>query len=359
VGRLSRTERRRVAGLIAAIAGLHAVGAFILLALVVPRHLTLGGQGAFGLGLGLTAYLLGLRHAFDADHISAIDNTTRKLMADGKRPLSVGFFFSLGHSSVVFVLALLFTLGFGALAGPVSDNGSTLHAVTGLVGSSVSATFLYLIGLLNLVILVGIVRAVRHARRHGFDDERLGSELAAGGAMTRVYGRVVRAVKEPWHMYPIGFLFGLGFDTASEVALLFLAAGAAWSRLPFYAVLCLPILFAAGMTLLDTLDGCFMTCAYGWAFNSPVRKAYFNITITALSVLVALVIGTIELMSVVAGRLRLNGGVWHFVTRLDLNAMGLLVVGLFALTWAVALIVWQVAGIEERWTTTGSYPDGP
>ena len=352
--RLSRTERRRAVGLIAAIAGLHAVGAFILLALVVPRHLTLGGQGAFGLGLGLTAYLLGLRHAFDADHISAIDNTTRKLMADGKRPLSVGFFFSLGHSSVVFALAFLFTLGLSALAGPVRHSGSTLHAVTGLLGMGISATFLYLIGALNLVILVGIVRAVRRARRGGLDQADLASELAGGGALIRVYGRLVKTVREPWQMYPIGFLFGLGFDTASEVALLFLAAGAAWSRLPFYAVLCLPILFAAGMTMLDTLDGCFMTCAYGWAFTSPVRKVYFNITITALSVVVALTVGTVELLSIIAGELRLSGGMWRFVATIDLNAMGLLVVGLFVLTWAIALIIWRAAHIEERWTTPAS-----
>jgi high-affinity nickel-transport protein len=182
------------------------------------------------------------------------------------------------------------------------------------------------------------------------DESELAVEIAAGGAASRLYRRLTHAVRHPWQMYPIGFLFGLGFDTASEVALLFLAAGAAWSRLPFYAILCLPILFAAGMSLLDTLDGCFMNFAYGWAFTNQVRKVYFNITITTLSILVALVVGTIELLSVLAGRLGLTGGPWHAVATLNLNELEIVVVALFVATWLVALLVWQVADIEERWT---------
>ena len=350
ITRLTSAERRRLAAMAATIAGLHATGAFILLALVVPRHFTLGA-GVFGLGLGLTAYLLGLRHAFDADHICAIDNTTRKLMADGKRPLSVGFFFSLGHSSVVLALALMFTFGVTALAGPVSHGGSTFHAVSGVIGTAVSGGFLFLIAALNVVVLAGILRAVGRARRDRTEECEPGPEPLAGGGLSRIYGRLTRAVRHSWQMYPIGVLFGLGFDTATEVALLFLAAGAAWSRLPFYAVPCLPILFAAGMSLLDTLDGCFMNFAYGWALSNQVRKAYFNITITSLSVLVAIAVGTIELLSVLAGRLHLTGGFWHLVTTLNLNALGLLVVALFVLTWLVALIIWRFAHIEERWAT--------
>jgi high-affinity nickel-transport protein len=336
--------------LAAAIAGLHVVGLFILLGLVVPRHYRLGSHEAFGLGIGLTAYLLGLRHAFDADHICAIDNTTRKLMADGKRPLSVGFFFSLGHSSVVLGLVLLLTVGTRALVRSVTRGGPALHLAGGVIGTTVSGAFLYLIAILNILVLIGILRAVGRARSGRLDESDLARELEAGGAATRVYGRLTRAVSHPCQMFPIGFLFGLGFDTASEVALLFLAAGAAWTRLPFYAVLCLPILFAAGMSLLDTLDGSFMTFAYGWAFTNYVRKVYFNITITSLSVLVALVVGTLELLSVLAGRLGLTGGAWSTVMTVNLNELGVVVVAIFVLTWLVALLIWQVAHIEERWT---------
>jgi high-affinity nickel-transport protein len=292
----------------------------------------------FGLGIGVTAYTLGLRHAFDADHIAAIDNTTRKFMAEGKRPLSVGFFFSLGHSTVVFALAFLFSIGVRALSGPVEDGGSTLHGVTGVVGTSVSGVFLYLIAILNLVILASIVRVFRRMRHGDFDEAELEVQLDSRGLMNRFYGRFTRAVREPWHMYPLGILFGLGFDTASEVALLFLAAGAATSGLPFYAILCLPVLFAAGMSLLDTIDGSFMNFAYGWAFSKPVRKVYYNLTITGLSVAVALGVGTIELASI-AG----------LIPNVDMNTVGLAIVGLFVATWAVALAVWRFARIEEKW----------
>jgi high-affinity nickel-transport protein len=348
---LTRAEWRRVGVLAAAILGLHAVGFFILLALVVPNDFSLGKEGVFGLGVGITAYTLGLRHAFDADHIGAIDNTTRKFMTDGQRPLSVGFFFSLGHSTVVFVLAFLFSLGIRGLGGSVAHQGSALHQATGVIGPSVSGAFLFLIGILNLLILVNIVRIFRRMRDGAFDERELEHELDSRGLMTRFYGRATRAVRKPWQMYPLGILFGLGFDTASEVALLFLAAGAAGAGLPFYAILCLPILFAAGMSLLDTIDGAFMNFAYGWAFAKPVRKVYYNITITGLSVAVALIVGTIELMSVLADRLRLHGGVLGWAANLDLNVVGYGIVGLFVLTWAVALAIWRFGRIEERWSS--------
>jgi nickel/cobalt transporter (NiCoT) family protein len=277
-------------------------------------------------------------------------------MAEGQRPLSVGFFFSLGHSTVVFALAFLFSLGVRGLSGSVESDDSALHKVTGVIGPSVSGGFLFLIGILNLVILVNIVRVFRRMRDGHYDEQALERELEARGVMTRVYARATNAVKKPWQMYPLGILFGLGFDTATEVALLFLAAGAAGAGLPFYAILCLPILFAAGMSLLDTIDGAFMNFAYGWAFSKPVRKLYYNLTVTGLSVAVALIVGTIELLSVLADRFRLHGGVWDLAANVDLNLVGYFIVGLFVVTWAVALAVWRYARIEERWTTELQQP---
>ena len=347
---LTRSEWRRVLAMAAVVVGLHALGFLILLVLVAPHHLSLGRSGLFGVGIGVTAYTLGLRHAFDADHIAAIDNTTRKLMADGERPLSVGFYFSLGHSTVVFVLAFLFAAGVRTLAGPVSSGHSQLHSVGGWIGTSVSGGFLYLIAALNLVILVGIVGVLRAMRSGEYDDGQLEQRLQARGLMNRCFGRFSRSISRPWHMYPLGLLFGLGFDTASEVALLFLAAGAAGAGLPFYAILCLPILFAAGMSLMDTIDGSFMNFAYEWAFAKPVRKLYYNLTITALSVLVALVVGTIELGGLLAQQLGAGGPVFGWLESVDINQLGFIIVGLFVATWAIALAVWRFARIEERWS---------
>jgi nickel/cobalt transporter (NiCoT) family protein len=348
-GALTRREWAGVAGMVGVVAGLHIVGWVTLLALVVPHHYSLGTQ-VFGVGIGVTAYTLGLRHAFDADHIAAIDNTTRKLMADGKRPLSVGFFFSLGHSTVVFGLALLFSVGVKALAGQVATDGSALHDVTGVIGTTVSGTFLYVIAALNLVVLIGILKVFRQMRAGRYDEAELEAQLASRGLMNRILGRFTRAIRAPWQMYPLGILFGLGFDTATEVALLFLAAGAAGSGLPWYAILCLPVLFAAGMSLLDTIDGSFMNFAYGWAFSKPVRKVYYNITITALSVAVAFIIGSVELLGILAEKLSLTGGFWDWVSNLDLNLVGYAIVALFVLTWVLALAVWRFARIEEKWT---------
>jgi high-affinity nickel-transport protein len=324
---LTPAEWRRAGALATAVLALHVAGFSLLL----------GAAGAFGFGVGITAYTLGLRHAFDADHIAAIDGTTRKLMSEGKRPLSVGFWFSLGHSTIVFALGLLVVAGVRGLGGAVEDDNSTLHQATGLVGPLVSATFLLLIGLLNLAILVSIVKLFRRMRGADLDEAELEAQLNARGLMTRFYGRATRAVRKPWHMYPLGVLFGLGFDTATEVALLVLAGGAAASGLPFYSILCLPILFAAGMSLLDTIDGAFMNFAYGWAFSRPVRKIYYNMTITGLSVAVALGVGSVELLSVLGA------------TQVDLSLIGYVVTGLFVLTWAVAVAVWRLGRIEERW----------
>jgi nickel/cobalt transporter (NiCoT) family protein len=341
----------RTIGLMAAVVvGLHVVGFALLIALVAPAHSHLGAAGGFAVGTGITAYTLGLRHAFDADHISAIDNTTRKLMADGQRPMSVGFFFSLGHSTIVFTLAFLFAIGIRALGGQVTHSGSSLHNVTSWVGTGVSGTFLYAIAAINVVILWGIVKVFLQMRRGSYDERELESQLASRGLMNRVLGRFTRTVTKPWQMYPIGILFGLGFDTASEVALLFLAAGAAGAGLPFYAILCLPILFAAGMSLLDTIDGSFMNFAYGWAFSQPVRKVFYNITITGLSVVVALVIGTIELVGLIATKTGAQGSFWTWWENVDLNTLGFILVGMFVLTWTVAVAVWRFGRIEERWS---------
>ena len=348
---LERGQRLTVMMMIAVVAGLHVAGFLTLIALVAPHHYRLGTEGAFTVGIGVTAYTLGMRHAFDADHISAIDNTTRKLMAEGKRPLSVGFWFSLGHSTIVFALALLLSIGVRSLAGPVADGGSSLHRVTGLVGTLVSGSFLYVIAALNLVILVGIVRVFREMRTGGYDEAGLEAHLRNRGLMSRFLGGVTRRVRQPRQMYPVGVLFGLGFDTATEVALLVLAGGAAGAGLPWYAILCLPILFAAGMSLLDSIDGSFMSFAYGWAFSRPVRTVFYNITITGLSVAVALIIGTIELGGLLASELNLSGAFWSWFENININLLGFIIVGLFVATWAIAVTIWRVGRIEERWST--------
>ncbi|ALE79302.1 HoxN/HupN/NixA family nickel/cobalt transporter [Pseudonocardia sp. TMWB2A] len=352
---LDRHDRRSLAGMAAFVALLHLAGFGVLVFLVAPAHYSLGATGVFGIGIGVLAYTLGLRHAFDADHIAAIDNTTRKLLADGgRKPLSVGFWFSLGHSTVVFGLTFLLGVGVRALAGQVGDDSSVLHAVTGVVGSSVSGVFLWIIGLVNLGVLVGIVGVFRRMRRGEYDEAELEEHLAKRGVMNRFLGGLTRAVRRPWHIYPIGFLFGLGFDTATEVTLLVLAGGAAAFALPFYAVLVLPVLFAAGMSLLDTVDGVFMNVAYGWAFARPVRKVYYNITITGLSVAVALVIGTIELVGVLVQETGTTSGPLVAIADVPLDDAGYGIVGLFVVAWLVAIAVWRFGRVEQRWSATGA-----
>jgi high-affinity nickel-transport protein len=359
-GRLARIRRSltpaewsRLGGMVGFIALLHIAGWGVLLLFVVPSHYQVG-TGLFGVGTGLTAYTLGLRHAFDADHIAAIDNTTRKLMAQGRRPLSVGFWFSLGHSSVVVALTLLLGIGLKAVGAELSDDSSALHTYGGLIGTAVSGGFLYLIGIINLVLLIGIVKVFRNMRRGIFDEATLEEHLNNRGFLNRFLGRAVRAINKPWQIYPVGLLFGLGFDTVTEVTLLVLAGTSVAAGLPWYAIMCLPILFAAGMSLLDTIDGSFMNFAYGWAFSKPVRKVYYNITITGLSVAVALLIGTVELLSIAADKLHLTGGLWDWVSGVDLNTLGFGIVGLFAVVWVIALLVWKLGRVEQRWTQPDS-----
>ncbi len=328
---------------------LHVSGFGLLLGVVAPHNYALGGQ-VFGVGLGVTAYVLGMRHAFDADHIAAIDNTTRKLIEDGQKPVSVGFWFSLGHSSVVFGMCALLAVGIRSLVGQVEADNSTLHQVTGLIGPTVSGVFLLVLGLLNLVTLIAIVRIFRNMRRGQFDEAELERRLASRGGINKIFGGLTRIVRKPWHIYPIGVLFGFGFDTATEISLLVLAGGAAAVALPWYAIMTLPILFAAGMSLLDSMDGAFMNVAYGWAFARPIRKIYYNMTITALSVAVALIIGVIELVSVLDERLGITTGPLAAIGGVSLDHVGYGIVGLFVLTWAAAVAIWRFGHVEDRWT---------
>jgi high-affinity nickel-transport protein len=304
-------------------------------------------------GLGTLAYTFGLRHAFDADHIAAIDNTTRKFLQDGKRSLGVGFFFSLGHSTIVFSLAA----GLAIATKTVNSNIPTFQAYGGYVGASVSGTFLLLIGLLNLVVLVDIVRIFREMMCGRYDKQRLEERLLEQGLMSRLFlRRVAGKIDKSWEMYPLGVLFGLGFDTATEIGLLAIAAGVATHHVPFLAIVSLPLIFAAGMSLMDTADGAFMSQAYGWAFSNPIRKVYYNMTVTSLSVAVALIIGMIELLQVTAAKFALRGGLWAFLGNLDLGHIGYVVVGLFLVTWTVSFLIWRTRRIEERWAGSAGRP---
>jgi high-affinity nickel-transport protein len=345
---LTPREWARAGAMVATIVGLNVMG-WGMMAAAAGGHYHISKTGIFGFGTGILAYTLGMRHAFDADHIAAIDNTTRKLVNDGKRPLSVGFFFSLGHSTVVFLLALLLNFGIRALDDQVRNANSHLQYTTNIIGTLVSGFFLFLIAALNVVILVGIVRVFREMRSGQYDDKDLERQLNNRGLMNRFLGPLARRIDAPWKMYPIGFLFGLGFDTATEVALLVLAGTAVVGGLPFYAVLSLPILFAAGMSLFDTADGCFMNFAYDWAFARPVRKVFYNLTITGLSVFVAVFIGTVEVLGLLGQDGNLTGSGWAWLENFNINTAGFVIVGVFVLTWVVALSIWRFGKIEERW----------
>ncbi|HSZ41354.1 MAG TPA: HoxN/HupN/NixA family nickel/cobalt transporter [Trebonia sp.] len=348
---LTPAEWTRAGAMIATVIGLNVAG-WVMLAAAEGGHYHINSTEVFGFGTGALAYTLGMRHAFDADHIAAIDNTTRKLVGEGKRPLSVGFFFSLGHSTVVFVLAVLLNFGIRGLDEQVKNGSSHLQYTTNIIGTCVSGFFLFLIAAFNIVILVGINKVFREMRRGAYDDEALEEQLNKRGLMNRFLGRLARRVDTPWKMYPIGFLFGLGFDTATEVALLVLAGTAVVGGLPFYAILSLPILFAAGMSLFDTADGCFMNFAYDWAFSKPVRKVYYNLTITGLSVFVAVFIGAVELLGLLGQDGGLSGGFWSFMENFNINTAGFVIVGVFVLTWVVALAVWHFGKLEQKWDTS-------
>jgi high-affinity nickel-transport protein len=325
--------KRSLIGMTAAVATLHLIGFGGLLAFTGPQVLTIGA--------GVLAYSLGMRHAIDPDHVAAIDNVTRALNArspgSGQRPWSVGFWFSLGHASVVFGLVALLAFGVRGLAGELINDGSGLHTLTGVIGPAVSGVFLWVVGLANAAAIVGIARVFRTMRRGQFSNAELEHHLASRGVLNRILRPVTRAVRKPWHMYPIGFLFGLGFDTASEVGLLALAGGAATHELPLHAVLVLPVLFAAGMSLLDAVDGFATNAAYEWALDRPLRRVFYSLAVTSVSVALALVIGTIELLDV-AG-----------VATVGLDDLGVVVVATLVLAWTTAAAIWRFGRVESRW----------
>ena len=345
---LSRDEKRRLWAMFGFIAFLHIAGALLMWSATSGNYKLADGT-LFGWGTALLAYTLGMRHAFDADHISAIDNTTRKLMSEGKRPLAVGFFFSLGHSSVVATLAILLNFGIKAVGVQLKDKNSSLHHYAGLVGTSVSGTFLMLIAILNLVVLVSIVKVFIEMRKGTYNEEQLEKHLNSRGFLMRFFGPIARQIDTSWKMYPLGILFGLGFDTATEVGLLVLTGTSVIAGLPWWAILSLPLFFAGGMSLLDTIDGSFMNFAYGWAFSKPVRKVYYNIVITGLSVAVALFIGGLEILQVFANQLNLTGGLWSYAGDFNLNSAGFIITGVFVVIWLLALLIWRFGRIEERW----------
>jgi high-affinity nickel-transport protein len=335
---VSRGEWLRLSAFLGVVTALHIAGWGLFL--------YYSGQYRPLVGLGLTAYLFGLRHAFDADHIAAIDNTTRKLLQQGRRPMGVGFFFSLGHSTIVFSLAA----GLALAARSVNSKIPAFQHYGGSIGTGVSGTFLWIIGVLNLIVLIDIFRIFREMHGGEYDRERLEDRLLQRGMMSRFFGRFFRLIEHSWQMYPLGLLFGLGFDTATEVGLLALAAGVAVHSLPFLAIISLPLLFAAGMSLMDTLDGVFMSHAYGWAFSNPIRKVYYNMTVTGLSVVVALAVGTVELLQVMSTQLALDGAFWRWLDRLDFSTLGFAIVGLFVVMWAASVAIWKFRRIEERWS---------
>ena len=335
----SPAEWSRLAGLYGFIGLLHLLGWGL--------YLHYAGHYPQLVGLGFVAYMFGLRHAFDADHIAAVDDTVRFMLQKGKKPLGVGFFFSLGHSTVVLALAV----GIAVAATAVKTELPFLRNAGAIIGAGVSGTFLWLIGILNLLVLLDILKIWRSAKSGTHSHAHLETLLQQRGLLNRLFGgRLTKLMNHSWQMYPLGLLFGLGFDTASEVGLLAMTAGASAGNLPIPAVLCLPILFAAGMTVMDTTDGVLMSKAYDWAFINPLRKIFYNITTTGLSVAVALLVGTIELLQVLIGMLGLHGQYVDAIAALDFGMLGYLIVGLFLLAWGLSVGIWKFGRIEERYS---------
>ena len=354
---LSRREWAQVAAMFGFILALNVAGWGIYVLAVMPHHFDYRGEGGspglgVGLGVAVTAWFLGFRHAFDADHISCIDNTTRKLMADGKRPLASGFFFSFGHSTIVMAVGAGITIAAKAVFGAVVNPDSAYETAGGTAGTLVSAGFLYLIALLNLIVLAGIFKVFRDMRRGAYDEAELEAQLQARGLMYRFFGRFIKSINHTWQLYFVGLVFGIGFDTTTEVVLLAATTYAAIQGLPYYAVLALPFLFSGGMMLFDTLDGVFMNFAYGWAFARPVRKVYYNLVITGLSIGAAFIIGTIEILGVLTDELHLNGGFWSAVANFNINVAGFCIAALFITVWVAALAYWRFGRVEARWTAS-------
>lgn len=295
------------------------------------------------LGLVIIAYSLGLRHAVDADHIAAIDNTTRKLMSDGQKPVAVGTFFSLGHASVVIILSLLLAVS----SSFVKQQLPSFQSLGSLIGTAVSSVFLLLIGMINLIILLQLIRMWRAVKADGsLNNEKLHEQLAKRGLLARIFRPVLRSIKASWQMYFVGLLFGLGFDTASEIALLSLAAATGATSMPIWMIMLLPLAFTAGMALVDSLDGILMLGAYGWAYLSPVRKLYYNLNITLISVVIALLIGGIEALQLMSEKLDWQGTFFNVLQTIDLGNLGYLIIAVFILAWLVSYLVYKVKGYD-------------
>ncbi|GIM45393.1 HoxN/HupN/NixA family nickel/cobalt transporter [Collibacillus ludicampi] len=333
---LSRMKSHPLFGYGMIIIGLHIFG-LLSLFLVARNYPAL-------FGIGFLAYTLGLRHAFDADHIAAIDNTVRKLIQDRKEPSGVGLFFSLGHSTVVFLLTLLTTI----TVGWVQTQMPYLKEYGELIGTTVSGSFLLFIGIINLLILVNICKAFSRMYRGIYEAKEIERLLLSRGFLSRYIGRFFHIISQSWHVYPLGFLFGLGFDTASEIALLAISAGAVEKGVPLLGILSLPILFAAGMSLMDTADEVFMTKAYGWAFQNPLRKMYFNLVVTALSVVSALLIGLVELTQALIPHLGLKNVSLSWLENFDVGGLGYYLVLLFVVSWVCSYGMWKLLRLEER-----------
>jgi nickel/cobalt transporter (NiCoT) family protein len=352
---LSGREWARLVAMLGFILAVNLVGWGIFVLYVMPHHFDYRGEGGsrglgIGLGVAITAWFLGFRHAFDADHISCIDNTTRKLMADGKRPLGTGFFFSFGHSTVIVAVGVGITIAARAVFGAMVDPSSAYETAGGAVGTLLSAGFLYLIAVLNLIVLAGIFKVFRDMRAGTYNEAELEAQLQARGLMYRFFGRFMKSINHTWQLYFVGLVFGIGFDTATEVVLLAATAYAAIQGLPYFAVLALPFLFSGGMMLFDTLDGAFMNFAYGWAFARPVRKVYYNLVITGLSIGAAFIIGTIEILGILTTEAHLHGAFWNVMANFNINVAGFCIAGLFIGVWAVAITYWRMGHVEEKWT---------
>jgi high-affinity nickel-transport protein len=352
---LAPADRRTALMMVATVAGLNLAGWVLFGVAVAPEHFRYPGLGA-GVGVALTAWTLGARHGFDADHIAAIDNTTRALIAEGRRPLSTGFFFALGHSSIMLVIGSAIALAARPVFGAIVSPHSALAAAGGVTGTVVSATFLWLIAGVNLVVLAGVARVFRFMRLGAYSESELDAQLQARGLMWRLLGPRAAAIRRPHQLFFVGLVFGIGFDTATEVLLLAGTAAAATQALPIYAVLALPLLFAGGLTLCDSLDGVFMNTAYGWAFARPVRRVFYNLIITGLSVAVAAVVGGIEVGALLTNELHWRGWLAGALGAVSLNTAGYLVVGLFVVVWAGALLVWRFGRIEARWEAGAATP---
>ena len=325
------------------------IGAWIWAALVFSEKPLL-------LGTALLAYSFGLRHAADADHIAAIDNVTRKLMHEGQRPVTVGFYFSLGHSTIVVVASLIVYATASMLLQQQLD---TVREIGSIVGTSISAFFLLAIALINLVILRGVWRTFQEARRNGGRHNENPETLLGTGFLGRLFRPLFRMLAHPWQMYAVGLLFGLGFDTATEVAILGISAAAAAKGLSMQAMAVFPVLFTVGMTLVDTTDGILMTGAYGWAFVKPVRKLYYNLTITFVSVVVAFFIGGIEAIGLLKDQLKLTGGVWDLVGNLNDNfgTLGFVIIGIFVVCWIGSVVIYRIKGFDRLESPVTAVPE--